>query len=101
MAKFLWYFLLLGIFDFFIIIYDIPIYQSNFRPHATVILEFGETQHTSHETECNAEMHCGGVAVVETEYYKGDIPQASSCGLFRSSEARKKVAVATSSVFLL
>ena len=44
------------------------------------------------------EVHCGGVAVVETEYYKGDIPQASSCGLFRISEAGKKVAVATSSV---
>ena len=56
-----------------------------------MILEFGETQHTSHETECNAEMHCGGVAVVETEYYKGDIPQASSCGLFSSSEAGKRL----------
>ena len=65
-----------------------------------MISKFGETPnlHTSHETECNTEVHCGGVAVVETEYYKGDIPQASSCGLFRISEAGKKVAVATSSV---
>ena len=52
-----------------------------------------------HETGCNTEVHCGvwrSSCGRNWIHNKGDIPQASSCGLFRSSEAGKKAAVVTS-----